>query len=85
VLTALARQEQRSPVAQVMRRDFMVADPSDMLDLTFQRLQGHDCHTIPVVRRGALVGVLTMDNVGEFLSVQAAIGGQPAGRQVAHA
>ena len=78
LLTALARQEQRAPVAQVMRRDFLVADPSDMLDITFQRLQGHQCHTIPVVRGGALVGLLTMDNVGEFLSVQTAIGGQPA-------
>lgn len=77
LLTALARQEQRAPVAQVMRRDFLVADPSDMLDITFQRLQGHECHTIPVVRGGALVGLLTMDNVGEFLSVQAAIGGHP--------
>jgi Zn-dependent protease len=78
LLTALARQEQRAPVAQVMRRNFLVADPSDMLDLTFQRLQGHECNTIPVVRGGTLVGLLTMDNVGEFLSVQAAIGGQPA-------
>jgi CBS-domain-containing membrane protein len=85
LLTALARQEQGSPVAQVMRRDFMLADASDMLDITFQRLQSHDCHTIPIVRRGHLVGLLTMDNVGEFLSVQAAIGGQPAGRWIAHA
>lgn len=85
LLTALARQEQGSPVAQVMRRDFMLADASDMLDITFQRLQSHDCHTIPIVRRGNLVGLLTMDNVGEFLSVQAAIGGQPAGRWIAHA
>ena len=77
LLRALARQEQQSPVAQVMRRDFLVADASDMLDITFQRLQGRDCHTIPVVRRGALVGLLTMDNVGEFLSVQAALAGQP--------
>jgi CBS domain-containing protein len=83
LLAALARQEQDSPVAHVMRRDFMVADASDMLDITFQRLQGHTCHTVPVVRRGQLVGLLTMDNVGEFLSVQAAIRGQPAGRPLA--
>ncbi|HUE88617.1 MAG TPA: site-2 protease family protein [Vicinamibacterales bacterium] len=76
LLRALARQEQHSPVAQVMRRDLVVADPSDMLDMTFQRLQGHHCHTIPVVRRGQLVGLLTMDNVGEFVNVQAAIGRQ---------
>jgi Zn-dependent protease len=83
LLTALARQEQRAPVGQVMRRDFLVADASDMLDITFQRLQGHECHTIPVVRRGDLVGLVTMDNVGEFLSVQAALGGRPARRALA--
>jgi CBS-domain-containing membrane protein len=76
LLTALARQDQHSPVADVMRRDFLTADASDMIDVAFQRLQGHDCHTIPVVRRGTLIGLLTMDNVGEFLRVQAAIGGR---------
>ena len=76
LLAALARQEQRFPVAQVMRRDFLLADARDMLDVTFQRLQGHDCHTIPVVRNGRLLGLLTMDNVGEFVSVQAALAGR---------
>jgi Zn-dependent protease/predicted transcriptional regulator len=80
LLTALARQERESPVGQVMRRDFIVADASDMIDMVFQRLQGHDCHTIPVLRRGSLIGLLTMDNVGEFLSVQAALEGRPSPR-----
>jgi Zn-dependent protease/CBS domain-containing protein len=75
LLRALARKEQQSPLAAAMRRDFLVADASDMLDITFQRLQSHHCHTIPVVRRGKLVGLLTMDNVGEFINVQAALGG----------
>ncbi len=77
LLRALARQEQQSPIASVMRRDFLVADASDMLDITFERLQAHHCHTIPVIRRDKLVGLLTMDNVGEFLSVQTAIGSPP--------
>jgi len=80
LLTALARQEQQAPIEQVMRRDFLVADASDMLDLTFQRLQDLKCRTIPVVRRGNLVGLLTMDNVGEFLSIQAALAGRPGPR-----
>jgi CBS-domain-containing membrane protein len=63
-----------------MRRNFLTADASDMIDVAFQRLQEHDCHTIPVVRHGTLIGLLTMDNVGEFLRVQTAIGG----RHVAH-
>lgn len=78
LLTALARHEQQSPVADVMRRDFLVADASDMIDVAFQRLQGHECHTIPVIRRGHLIGLLTMDNVGEFLGVQTAIRGRHA-------
>jgi hypothetical protein len=39
-------------------------------------MQARDCHTMPVVRRGQLVGLVTMENVGEFLSVQAALGRQ---------
>ena len=74
LLTALARQERDVPVADVMRRDFLVADASDMIDVAFQRLQGHECHIIPVIRSGTLIGLLTMDNVGEFLRVQMAIG-----------
>jgi len=78
LLTALARREQQSPVADVMRRDFLTADAADMIEVTFQRLQDHKCHTIPVVRGGRLIGLLTMDNMGEFLCVQAAIGGRRA-------
>jgi CBS-domain-containing membrane protein len=76
LFAALAREEQQSPVANVMRRNFLTADAADMIDVAFQRLQEHECHTIPVVRGGMLIGLLTMDNVGEFLRVQAAIGGR---------
>lgn len=73
LLTALARQDRDSPVADVMRRDFCVADASETLEGALQRMQAHDCHTIPVTRGGDVVGLLTMDNVGEFLSVQSAL------------
>ena len=74
LLAALARQEQAAPVASVMRRDFDVAESSEMVDAVLQRLQERDCHTVPVLRHGELVGLVTMDNVGEFVSVQAAMG-----------
>lgn len=76
LLTALARQEQHAPVAATMRRDFLTAEAGADLDEVLQALQGRDCHTVPVLQRGQLVGLLTMDNVGEFLSVQAALNGQ---------
>lgn len=81
LLRALARRDQRSLVAEVMRRDFHVADAADMIDVALQRLQGRECQTIPILRRGELIGLLTMDNVGEFVSVQAAVGGRETPRR----
>jgi Zn-dependent protease/CBS domain-containing protein len=78
LLAALARQGRTSSVADVMRRDFRVADASEMIDVAFRRLQDDSCHTMPVERRGRLVGLLTMENVGEFLSVQSAVGADAA-------
>jgi len=36
------------------------------------RVQALDCRTVPVLHHGVLVGLLTMDNVGEFLMIHAA-------------
>jgi Zn-dependent protease/CBS domain-containing protein len=83
LLAALARHDQQSPVSDSMRRDFLVADASDMLDGVFQKLQAHECHTAPVLRRGNLIGLLTMENLGEFLSIQAALAAPPRTRRVA--
>jgi len=80
VLAALARR-QPVTVADVMQRDFQAAEIGEMLETAFRRLQDCDCRTIPVLQRGRLVGMLTADNVGEFLMIQAALGklkGSPA-------
>jgi len=63
-----------TPVSDAMRTEFQTAHASEMLEPAFQRLQGCGCRTMPVTRRGELVGVLTMENVGEFLMLQAAAG-----------
>ena len=57
-----------------MRRECATADASEMLEAVLARLPGRDCHTVPVTERGAVIGLVTMDNVGEFLMIQAADG-----------
>jgi CBS-domain-containing membrane protein len=73
LVDALARQSLDTPVADIMVRDFQVVRPSDMLESAFQRLQNCDCHTMPVVENSRLVGMFTMDNIGEFLNIQSAL------------
>jgi CBS domain-containing protein len=67
-------QQPNATVGEVMQRDYQVVDPSEMLETAFRRLESCRCSTIPVVQRGNLVGLLTSDNVGEFLMIQAALG-----------
>jgi Zn-dependent protease/CBS domain-containing protein len=79
----LARAGAQAAVDDVMRRDFVTVDAHEMLEAAFQRLQACDCHTMPVVRDGRLTGLLTMDNIGEFLSLHAVRAASPAGRRAA--
>jgi len=80
VLKALAQRASDWRVRDVMRREFEVVDAADMLDTALARLQSCNCHTLPVTSRGALVGLLTMENVGEFLLIQSALGRSPQPR-----
>jgi len=74
LLAALTRLGQDARVVDVMQREFQVADSHEMLEVAFSRLQTCACHTLPVTHSERLVGLLTMDNVGEFLRFQAAMG-----------
>jgi Zn-dependent protease/predicted transcriptional regulator len=71
LVKALTRSGRAAHVADNMRQ-CPTAEASEMLETVFGRLQGRDCHTIPVLDRGALIGLVTMDNVGEFIMIQAA-------------
>ena len=82
LMVALAQKGAAVTVAEVMRRDFQTAEPNEMLDSAFQRLRECECHTVPVLHRDSVVGLLTADNVGEFLMIQAALG---KARQLARA
>lgn len=73
LLVALAHGGHNRLVADVMQQQFQVAESSEMLETVFQRLQTCECHTLPVLHKQQLVGLVTMDNVGEFLMIQAAL------------
>jgi Zn-dependent protease/CBS domain-containing protein len=60
-------------VEAAMTREFRTADVSESLEAVFERLQGTDCRTVPVLRGGLLVGVVTTDNIGELIMIRTAL------------
>lgn len=74
LLAALSRHSEASRVNAVMRRDFETVHPGDMLEAASNRLQACGCPVFPVVQDDRLVGLLTMENIGEFLMIQSALG-----------
>ncbi len=73
LLNALAQQGTGRFVREVMQRQFEVVDAAEMLENVLPRLQACACHSMPVVRGDELVGLLTMDNIGEFMLIQSAL------------
>jgi Zn-dependent protease len=71
LVKAVPRRGRDATVAESMR-ECPTANASEMLETVFSRLHSRDCHTIPVLDHGVLIGLVTMDNVGEFLMIHAA-------------
>lgn len=73
LISALASEGTHASVSEVMERDFQTAEPSEMARDVFLRLQECDCRTLPVVRDGHILGLVTTENIGEFLMIQKAL------------
>ena len=73
LLKALDGGGRQAPVGQAMQTSFETAELAEMMEPVFRRLHGCACHTLPVLAGGRLAGLVTMDNVGEFLSIRAAL------------
>jgi CBS domain-containing protein len=70
---ALGRTGPETRVGDVMPRDFVTADPRDMLQTALARFRECDCHTLPVVQDGRLLGLVTADHPAEALMIQEAM------------
>jgi Zn-dependent protease/CBS domain-containing protein len=73
LVRALAAEGVGAPVGAVMRRDFPVAEPGDPVEDALARLAGAGADAMPVVRGRTLLGVLTRENVGEYLMIRTAL------------
>ena len=69
----LAQSGPQTHVRDTMRRDIMTVDPRQRLEQALALLRECNCRSLPVEHEGRLVGLLTLDNVGEFLSIHSAL------------
>jgi len=73
LMRALAQQGTRMRVGEAMQRDVQAADSHDMLEHALTLFHDCNCRSLPVQHGGRLVGMLTTENVGEFLMIQSAL------------
>ncbi len=73
LLSGLSQYGPDQLVTTVMQREFETAQPNDMLDSVLQRLAAAHTRVIPVLQDGDLVGLVTTENLGEYLMIQNAL------------
>lgn len=58
------------PIERVMQRTAATVDAEDPLANATETMQGNDLSTMPVTHNGVLVGIVTLDGIREFLTLQ---------------
>ncbi len=69
LLEALARGNPHRTVAESMERDFVVAAPTESAESVARKIASGCCSTVPVVEDGRTVGLFTLHNLGEYLTI----------------
>ncbi len=72
-INALAQRGQSVPVVDVMHRDLPSVDSHDMVETALMRLQETGAKALPVVHGGQMVGLITTENITEFLMIRSAL------------
>jgi Zn-dependent protease/CBS domain-containing protein len=73
LVTALQREGARVAVGTAMRRDEESADAGEPLESVLVRMRERGRSALPVLDRGRLVGLVTLENIGDLLVVSKAL------------
>ncbi len=73
LILALSKNGQTALVGDVMHRDVPEIDSHDMVETALMRLQESGSKTLPVTHMSQLVGLITSENITEFLMIRSAL------------
>jgi len=72
-MTALTQHGQSVPVMDFIRRDLPSVDSHEMVEMALMRLQETGAKALPVMHLGQFVGLITAENITEFLMIRSAL------------
>jgi Zn-dependent protease/CBS domain-containing protein len=72
-ISALAKNGQSTSVGDVMHRNVPEVDSHNMVEMALTRLQESGSKTLPVTHGGKLVGLISSENISEFLMIRSAL------------
>jgi Zn-dependent protease/predicted transcriptional regulator len=72
-IRALTQHGQSASVMDFIRRDLPEVDSHEMIEMVLMRLQESGTKTLPVTHTGQLVGLITMENITEYLMIRSAL------------
>jgi CBS-domain-containing membrane protein len=72
-MAGLRSHGEESLVTAIMQRSLATVDADEMLESVFLKLSHCQYQTLTVLADNRLTGLLTMDNVGEFVRIQTAL------------
>lgn len=73
LIQALSERDRDTKVTEVADREFFTTEPGAPLDEVFQQMNVANRTTVPVVSDDHLVGLLTLENVGELIMISSAL------------
>jgi len=56
-----------------MCRECHPVNASDVLTRTMEKMRSNQCATVPLISDGQIVGLLTLENIGELIMVNAVV------------
>lgn len=78
LIACLSRGDACVRVVDAMRPACATVEENAMLEAVFTQMQAEDSSTLPVVRQGRLVGVISLENIGEWMMIQMALQRPPS-------
>lgn len=72
-LAALTQHGQNTAISAVMRKDPPEVDSYDMVEIALMRIGESGFPTLPVTHAGRLVGIITAENITEYLMIRSAL------------